>query len=154
MLGNEWEMRAMETEMAATLDDLLREGDRRMILAALEVEVTEGVTCHREVRDARTMPSWFAMGGAAAAKDRGIENCHGPSPSHQWSTRRRGHLANDCHRGLVPREYGVLAGGASGHHGAEHADAEVLRSLTHFNFPAAHWKHIQSTDPIESSSPR
>lgn len=29
--------------------------------------------------------------------------------------------------------------------------ADVPRLLTHFDFPAAHWKHIRSTNPIEST---
>jgi transposase-like protein len=28
---------------------------------------------------------------------------------------------------------------------------EVPRLLTHFDFPASHWKHIRSTNPIEST---
>ncbi len=28
---------------------------------------------------------------------------------------------------------------------------DVPRLLTHFDFPAAHWKHIRSTNPIEST---
>lgn len=28
---------------------------------------------------------------------------------------------------------------------------DVTRLLTHFDFPAAHWKHIRSTNPIEST---
>lgn len=46
---------AQEKEHAVTtaLDDLAREGARRMILAALEAEVEEYLTRHREVRDER-----------------------------------------------------------------------------------------------------
>jgi putative transposase len=44
---------ASEKEVAATLDDLAREGARRMIVAALEVEVTEYLAHHRESRDER-----------------------------------------------------------------------------------------------------
>ncbi len=29
--------------------------------------------------------------------------------------------------------------------------ADVPRLLTHFDFPAAHWKHIWTTNPIEST---
>jgi putative transposase len=29
--------------------------------------------------------------------------------------------------------------------------ADVPRLLTHFDFPAAHWKHIRTTNPIEST---
>jgi transposase-like protein len=28
---------------------------------------------------------------------------------------------------------------------------DVARLLTHFDFPAAHWKHLRSTNPIEST---
>jgi transposase-like protein len=28
---------------------------------------------------------------------------------------------------------------------------KVPRLLTHFDFPAVHWKHIRSTNPIEST---
>ena len=28
---------------------------------------------------------------------------------------------------------------------------DVTRLLTHFEFPAAHWKHIRTTNPIEST---
>jgi transposase-like protein len=28
---------------------------------------------------------------------------------------------------------------------------DVSRLLTHFDFPAAHWKHLGSTNPIEST---
>lgn len=47
--------RAQEKEPVVTtaLDDLAREGARRMILAALEVEVEEYLTRHREPRDER-----------------------------------------------------------------------------------------------------
>jgi transposase-like protein len=31
--------------------------------------------------------------------------------------------------------------------------ADVTRLLAHFDFPAAHWKHIRSTNPIESTLP-
>jgi putative transposase len=33
----------------------------------------------------------------------------------------------------------------------ESLGADVPRLLTHFDFPAAHWKHIRSTNPIEST---
>jgi putative transposase len=42
-----------ETDVTATLDDLAREGARRMIMAALEMEVAEYLAHHREVRDER-----------------------------------------------------------------------------------------------------
>jgi hypothetical protein len=48
---------ATEDGPAARLDDLACEGARRVILAALEVEVEEYVTRHRAA-----MPSWSAMG--------------------------------------------------------------------------------------------
>jgi putative transposase len=28
---------------------------------------------------------------------------------------------------------------------------DVPRLLTHFDFPAAHWKHLRSTNPVEST---
>jgi len=28
---------------------------------------------------------------------------------------------------------------------------DAARLLTHFDFPAAHWKHLRSTNPIEST---
>jgi putative transposase len=28
---------------------------------------------------------------------------------------------------------------------------DVARLLTHFDFPAAHWKHLRSTNPIEAT---
>jgi len=43
---------ATEDGLAARLDDLACEGARRIILAALEVEVEEYVTRHREARNA------------------------------------------------------------------------------------------------------
>jgi transposase-like protein len=46
------EAQASEAAVAATLDDLAREGARRMIVAALDVEVAEYLTRHRESRDA------------------------------------------------------------------------------------------------------
>jgi hypothetical protein len=46
------EGQASEVTVAATLDDLGREGARRMIMAALDVEVAEYLTRHRESRDA------------------------------------------------------------------------------------------------------
>ncbi|MGH7230906.1 MAG: transposase, partial [Nitrospiraceae bacterium] len=44
---------ANEKEIAVTLDDLAREGARRMILAAWDVEVAEYLARHRAVRDER-----------------------------------------------------------------------------------------------------
>jgi len=44
---------ASEEEVVATLDDLAREGARRMSVAALEVEVTEYLARHRDIRDKR-----------------------------------------------------------------------------------------------------
>ena len=45
------EAQAGQAVVAATLDDLAREGARRMIVAALDVEVAEYLTRHRESRD-------------------------------------------------------------------------------------------------------
>ena len=52
MVRTDGAAQATEGGLAVTLDGLAREGARRMILAALEVEVEEYVTRHREPREA------------------------------------------------------------------------------------------------------
>ena len=42
-----------ETPATPTLDDLAREGARRMLMAALQVEVAQYVDAYQEARDAR-----------------------------------------------------------------------------------------------------
>ena len=49
-----------EPEVATALDELAREGARRMILAALEVEVEEYRQQHRDARDSTAMRWWSA----------------------------------------------------------------------------------------------
>ena len=83
-----------EIPATPTLDDLAREGARRMLMAALQVEVAQYVDAHQEARDAsgrrlvvrhgqaeaREGHVWGGhSGGASAAGARQAGRCHGPA---------------------------------------------------------------------------
>ena len=57
-----------ETPATPTLDDLAREGARRMLMAALQVEVAQYVDAYQEARDARGRRLVVRHGQAEARK--------------------------------------------------------------------------------------
>ena len=83
-----------ETPATPTLDDLAREGARRMLMAALQVEVAQYVDAYQEARDARGRRLVVRHGQAEARKvtcgagtvevraprgERQAGRCHGPA---------------------------------------------------------------------------
>ena len=72
-----------ETPATPTLDDLAREGARRMLMAALQVEVAQYVDAYQEARDARAGGGWWS----ATVRPRPGRSRVGRA---QWKCARRG----------------------------------------------------------------
>lgn len=168
-------------EVLQSLDELAREGARRMIAAALQLEADEYVERLRDARDekgralvvrnGRARERKVTVGDGALGFWAALRQVYPKAREQRCWVHKIANVLDKLPQRLQARAKEMLheAMGAPDRKSAQEGlgrfaeefeakypkavaclakDAEVL--LTFFDFPAEHWRHLRTTNPIES----